>query len=47
LPQQDDSLRRATPTTTTSNPLGLTGALAQYLSATATNSRAEKEQNAR
>ncbi len=47
LPQHDDSLRRATPTTTASNPLGLTGALAQYLSATANNSRAEKEQNAR
>jgi signal transduction histidine kinase len=47
LPQQDDSLRRATPTTTNSNPLGLTGALAQYLSATANDGRAEKEQNSR
>ena len=47
LPQQDDSLRRATPTTTNRNPLGLTGALAQYLSATANDSRAEKEQNSR
>jgi len=47
LPEQDDSLRRATPTTTNRNPLGLTGALAQYLSATANDSRAEKEQNPR
>jgi signal transduction histidine kinase len=47
LPEQDDSLRRATPTTTNRNPLGLTGALAQYLSATANESRAEKEQNPR
>jgi hypothetical protein len=47
LPQQDDSLRRPTPTTTTRNPLGLTGALAQYLSATANDGRAEKEQNPR
>jgi signal transduction histidine kinase len=47
LPEQDDSLRRATPTTTNRNPLGLTGALAQYLSATANDGRAEKEQNPR
>jgi signal transduction histidine kinase len=47
LPEQDDSLRRASPTTTNRNPLGLTGALAQYLSATANDSRAEKEQNPR
>jgi hypothetical protein len=47
LPEQDESLRRATPTTTNRNPLGLTGALAQYLSATANDGRAEKEQNSR
>ena len=34
LPKEDNRLRRATPTSTTSNPLGLTGALSQYLSAT-------------
>jgi signal transduction histidine kinase len=42
LPDQDESLRRTSPTTTTRNPLGLTGALAQYLSATANDGRAEK-----
>jgi hypothetical protein len=48
LPQEDDSLRRATPTTTGRNPLGLTGALSQYLSATSTgDGRTDKEQNAR
>jgi hypothetical protein len=47
LPEQDNSLRRDTPTTTNRNPLGLTGALAQYLSATANDGRAEKEQNPR
>lgn len=47
LPVEDGSLRRATPTTTGRNPLGLTGALSQYLSATTTEGRTEKEQNAR
>jgi signal transduction histidine kinase len=47
LPVEDDSLRRATPTTTTRNPLGLTGALSQYLSATASEGRPEKEHNSR
>jgi signal transduction histidine kinase len=43
LPEEDDRLRRATPASTTHNPLGLTGALSQYLSAT---SRApQKEHN--
>ena len=43
LPEEDDSLRRPTPTSTTNNPLGLSGALSQYLSATANESRPEKE----
>jgi signal transduction histidine kinase len=47
LPQEDGSLRRDTPTSTSRNPLGLTGALSQYLSATANESRPEKEHNAR
>jgi hypothetical protein len=47
LPQEDGSLRRATPTSTTRNPLGLNGALSQYLSATANENRPEKEQNPR
>ncbi len=47
LPQEDGSLRRPTPTSTTRNPLGLTGALSQYLSATANEGRPEKEHNAR
>ncbi|MGH9107807.1 MAG: hypothetical protein ACRDZX_18640, partial [Acidimicrobiales bacterium] len=46
LGQEDDSLRRATPTSTTRNPLGLAGALSQYLSAT-TENRPEKEHNPR
>ncbi len=44
LPQEDDSLRRAKPTTVSRNPMGLTGALSQYLSATGTDARTEKEQ---
>jgi len=44
LPQDDESLRRATPSSTTANPLGLSGALSQYLSAT-TEARPEKEQS--
>jgi signal transduction histidine kinase len=47
LPQEDGSLRRPTPTSTTHNPIGLTGALSQYLSATANEGRPEKEHNAR
>jgi hypothetical protein len=47
LPQEDGSLRRPTPTSTAHNPLGLTGALSQYLSATANEGRPEKEHNAR
>jgi signal transduction histidine kinase len=47
LPVEDDSLRRATPTSTSKNPLGLNGALSQYLSATANEGRPEKEHNAR
>jgi hypothetical protein len=47
LPQEDDSLRRTTPTSTTRNPLGLNGALSQYLSATANEGRPEKEHNAK
>jgi signal transduction histidine kinase len=47
LPVEDDSLRRATPTSTSRNPLGLNGALSQYLSATANEGRPEKEHNAR
>ena len=43
LPEEDDSLRRPTPTSTTNNPLGLSGALSQYLSATTNESRPEKE----
>lgn len=43
LPDEDDSLRRPTPTSTTNNPLGLSGALSQYLSATANESRPQKE----
>jgi signal transduction histidine kinase len=43
LPEEDDSLRRPTPTSTTNNPLGLSGALSQYLSATANESRPGKE----
>ena len=46
LPEEDDSLRRPTPTSTTNNPLGLSGALSQYLSATANESRPEKEHSA-
>jgi hypothetical protein len=47
LPQEDGALRRSTPTSTTRNPLGLTGALSQYLSATVNEGRPEKEQNGR
>jgi signal transduction histidine kinase len=47
LPQEDESLRRDTPTTTSRNPNGLTGALSQYLSATANEGRPEKEHNSR
>jgi len=41
LADQDSSLRRPTPTTTTAtaNPMGLAGALSQYLSATTSESR--------
>lgn len=45
LPQEDDSLRRATPTHTGNNRMALTGALSQYLSAT-NEGRSEKERNA-
>ncbi|HET9058707.1 MAG TPA: ATP-binding protein [Acidimicrobiales bacterium] len=47
LPVEDDSLRRATPASTSHNPLGLTGALSQYLTATVKDGRPEKEQNSR
>jgi signal transduction histidine kinase len=47
LPEEDDRLRRATPTSTTRNPLGLTGALSQYLSATNKAGQPQKEQNSR
>jgi signal transduction histidine kinase len=43
LSDEDDSLRRPTPTSTTNNPLGLSGALSQYLSATANEGRPQKE----
>jgi signal transduction histidine kinase len=43
LTEDDSSLRRTTPTTTTRNPLGLTAALSQYLSAAAPEIRPEKE----
>jgi len=46
LPEEDDSLRRPTTMSTTRNPLGLTGALSQYLSVTV-EGRPEKEHNAR
>ncbi len=46
LPEEDDSLRRPTSTSTTSNPLGLSGALSQYLSVTV-EGRPEKEHNPR
>ncbi|HMK96117.1 MAG TPA: ATP-binding protein [Acidimicrobiales bacterium] len=52
LEHEDGSLRRATPTSTARNPLGVTGALSQYLSATSNEARhnkdeeAEKEQDA-
>jgi hypothetical protein len=47
LPVEDDSLRRATPATTGHSPVGLSGALSQYLSATTNEGRTEKEHNAR
>ncbi|MGC8626864.1 MAG: ATP-binding protein [Acidimicrobiales bacterium] len=43
LAQQDDSLRRTTPTTT-ANARGLAGALSQYLSATVGENRPAKEE---
>ncbi|HTV11221.1 MAG TPA: ATP-binding protein [Acidimicrobiales bacterium] len=49
LEHEDGSLRRATPTSTSRNPLGVAGALSQYLQATTNdgrNERAEKEQDA-
>ncbi len=46
LPEEDDSLRRPTSMSTTSNPLGLSGALSQYLSVTV-EGRPEKEHNPR
>ena len=46
LPEEDDSLRRPTTMSTTRNPLGLSGALSQYLSVTV-EGRPEKEHNAR
>ena len=46
LPEEDDSLRRPTSTSTTRNPLGLSGALSQYLAVTV-EGRPEKEHNAR
>ena len=42
LEQEDGSLRRATPTSTTRNPLGVAGALSQYLSATSNDGRPDK-----
>jgi hypothetical protein len=45
LPEEDDSLRRPTTMSTTRNPLGLSGALSQYLSVTV-EGRPEKEHNA-
>ena len=45
LPAEDGALRRETPTTTSRNPLGVTGALSQYLSATGHEGRPEKEHN--
>jgi signal transduction histidine kinase len=44
LADEDGSLRRPTPTSTTDSPLGLTSAMSQYLVVTAGESRAEKEQ---
>ena len=44
LADEDDSLRRPTPTSTTDNPSGLTSAMSRYLVVTASESRAEKEQ---
>jgi signal transduction histidine kinase len=46
LPEEDDSLRRPTTMSTSRNPLGLSGALSQYLSVTV-EGRPEKEHNAR
>ncbi len=46
LPEEDNSLRRPTSMSTTRNPLGLSGALSQYLSVTV-EGRPEKEHNAR
>jgi signal transduction histidine kinase len=46
LPEEDDSLRRPTSMSTTRNPLGLSGALSQYLSVTV-EGRPEKEHNVR
>ena len=46
LPEEDDSLRRPTSMSTTRNPLGLSGALSQYLAVTV-EGRPEKEHNAR
>jgi signal transduction histidine kinase len=43
LTEQDGSLKRSSPTTTMASPLGLAGALSQYLSATTTSSRPDKE----
>ncbi|HTT88581.1 MAG TPA: ATP-binding protein, partial [Acidimicrobiales bacterium] len=45
LPEEDNSLRRPTTMSTTRNPLGLSGALSQYLSVTV-EGRPEKEHNA-
>jgi signal transduction histidine kinase len=46
LPEEDDSLRRPTSMSTTRNPLGLSGALSQYLAVTV-EGRPEKEHNPR
>jgi signal transduction histidine kinase len=46
LPEEDDSLRRPTSMSTTRNPLGLSGALSQYLAVTV-EGRTEKEHNPR